>query len=539
MIANRGAGVLCVLLVAGGSAAGAEKGWIPLFNDKDTTGWKLRAEKITVTRFFDAEGKLIPGAHKAKLDQKEVIRDAKSKDIPGARVEKKDGKKVVVDAEGNPIPGAKVKKVGGRDAVVDSKGQEVKEARAASETAANKSGWEVRNGELACTKPHHGNDLLTEQKFTDFQLHIEFQATGNSGVYLQGRYEIQVDNSFGAKPKVIEKDGQKVEVFDKHQCGAIYGRIAPSRNMARPPKEWQTFDVTFHGARGEGGKVTHKARVTLVWNDVQVIDNAEIDGPTGGALDGKVTEPGPLLLQGDHGRVAYRNIKIRPLITGAVESGRAADGFTPEDGYTSLFNGKDLTGWRYSKVVLADKTETPDRRFEVKEGVIVANAKDAAGKGGIRELYTVQGFPRDFHLKLEFRAEPRADSGVYIRGPQLQVRDYPTVGPYRKVKFNSGGWNELEILVRGGVVKTTVNGKALTAKDVLELTVKDGKPEARLNGQSVPVGDIRCSVGAAALCKCNGEVIEPAFPVPASGGIGLQAETGAFAFRHIRVKVLP
>jgi len=174
-------------------------------------------------------------------------------------------------------------------------------------------GWTVKDGDLICSKPHQGNDLMTQQKFTDFELHIEFQATANSGVYLQGRYEIQVDNSFGAKPKIVEKDGQQVEVFDSHQCGAIYGQIAPSKNMARPPKEWQSFDVVFHGARGAQGKVTKKARVTLIWNGEKVIDDAPINGPTGGALDSRVTDPGPLLLQGDHGRVAFRNIRIRPL----------------------------------------------------------------------------------------------------------------------------------------------------------------------------------------------------------------------------------
>jgi len=177
----------------------------------------------------------------------------------------------------------------------------------------NASGWTAEKGDLLCVKPHGGNDLLTEQKFTDFDLHIEFQATSNSGVYLQGRYEIQVNNDYGAKPKIIEKDGKKVAVFDTHQCGAIYGLIAPSKNMAKPPTEWQTFDVTFRGARGSKGKVTEKARVTLVWNGEKVIDDAEISGVTGAALDTNVTEPGPLLLQGDHGKVAFRNIKIRPL----------------------------------------------------------------------------------------------------------------------------------------------------------------------------------------------------------------------------------
>ncbi len=277
-----------------------EEGWVVLFNGKDTTGWKLRAAKMTVTKFVDADGKPIKGGRRAKVDQKEVVRDAKNKPIAGARIVSEKGKKVVVDADGKPIKGARVVKVGGRDAIVNGKGEEVKGGKAITETIDNPSGWTVEDGTLVCSKPHGGNDLLTEKKFTDFELHVEFQATSNSGVYLQGRYEIQIDNSFGRKPS-------------KHGCGAIYGQIAPSKNMAKKPKEWQTFHVTYRAPRGKGGKVTEKARVTLVWNGEKVIDNAEIHGPTGGALDGKVLEPGPILLQGDHGRVAFRNIKIRPL----------------------------------------------------------------------------------------------------------------------------------------------------------------------------------------------------------------------------------
>jgi hypothetical protein len=171
--------------------------------------------------------------------------------------------------------------------------------------------------------------------------------------------------------------------------------------------------------------------------------------------------------------------------------GWAADDFKTEEGYTSLFNGKDLTGWKVGKggkVELAGKTEALDGRFEVKDGIIVVNV----GRG-IKDLYTVKDFNKDFHLKLEFRAASKADSGVYIRGPQFQVRDYPTVGPYKSLKkFKDGGWN------------------------VLEITVKGNK----------------------ALCQCNGEVLEKAMKVPAKGGIGLQAESGKFEFRRIRIKEL-
>src|SRR5262245_41872694 len=92
-----------------------------------------------------------------------------------------------------------------------------------------------------------------------------------------------------------------------------------------------------------------------------------------------------------------------------------------EDGYTSLFNGKDLSGWQYKKDILDGKTETSDKRFQVVDGVIVAQD---VGKMDIKDLFTVKQFDKDFHLKLEFKAAAKADSGVYIRGPQLQVRDY-------------------------------------------------------------------------------------------------------------------
>jgi hypothetical protein len=221
-------------------------------------------------------------------------------------------------------------------------------------------------------------------------------------------------------------------------------------------------------------------------------------------------------------------------------SGHADEDFKLEEGYTSLFNGKDLTGWhvRGNKENLDGKTEAADGRFEVANGVIVAKEKDNNGKGGIKDLYTNRDFNNDFHLKLEFRAAPRADSGLYIRGPQLQVRDYPTVGPYKPKGFKTGAWNELDITVRSGVVTTSVNGKALAKQDVLELTVKDGKPAAKLNGKEIDVSNIQVSVGNAALCTCNGELLEAAFKVPPKGGIGLQAETGKFEFRRIRIKEL-
>ncbi len=214
-----------------------------------------------------------------------------------------------------------------------------------------------------------------------------------------------------------------------------------------------------------------------------------------------------------------------------------ADDFKPEEGYTSLFNGKDLTGWRYYKEKLDGKIETADKRFTVDNGIIVANVG-----AGIRDLFTVRDFPKDFNLKLEFRASLKSDSGVYIRssGHQLQVRDYIRRKEHPQLKkFKNDDWNLLDIMVKAGQVLTKVNDKTLTAKDTLELTVRDGKPTAVLNGSPVEVSSIQLNVQAVAKCYCNGEFLEDMAVKQKTGGIGLQAETGKFEFRHIRVKELP
>lgn len=226
----------------------------------------------------------------------------------------------------------------------------------------------------------------------------------------------------------------------------------------------------------------------------------------------------------------------------STETGQAADDFKLEDGYTSLFNGKDLTGWRWpgaKGVVLDDKTETPDKRIQVVNGIIVVNEKDDKGKGGIKDLYTVREFAKPFHLKLQFRAGLKADSGVYIRGPQLQVRDFPRFGgEFSKVPgFKLDDWNDLYITVTPPSSKTTVNGQTLTDKDVFELSFKDGKPAAKLNGKDITVTAYQYQAQVCyAVCKNNGELLTKTMAVPLKGGIGLQAESGKFEYRRIRVK---
>jgi hypothetical protein len=148
--------------------------------------------------------------------------------------------------------------------------------------------WVAQDGVLL--NESHGANLKTTRKFDDFKLHIEFNCPekGNSGVYLRGRYEVQVE---------YEPAGSE----DKfHSMGAVYGMVAATGDFPRKPGEWESFDITLVGRR-----------VTIVRNGVTTADNQEIAGITGGALDSNEAEPGPFYIQGDHtGGMKYRNITI-------------------------------------------------------------------------------------------------------------------------------------------------------------------------------------------------------------------------------------
>lgn len=190
----------------------------------------------------------------------------------------------------------------------------------------------------------------------------------------------------------------------------------------------------------------------------------------------------------------------------AATGGRvaSADDWQPEPGFRSLFNGKDLTGWCFrakadkkSPTVGAiiekfdGKTETSDNgRYSAKDGILTVNFPKGAERL-IAQLYTVEEFPNDFTLKLEFRASPNADSGIFIRKPQLQCRDYLVAGPYKDLKkYKPQDWNQIEIVVTGGKAR----------------------------------------------CTCNGEVLEAEFAVPPTGPIGLEGDRGQMEYRRIQIK---
>ena len=171
------------------------------------------------------------------------------------------------------------------------------------------AGWKAEDGVLHVV-PRTG-DIMTRDRFTDFFLHLEFrcpdmpeakgQAKGNSGVFLQGRYEIQVLDSYGIK------------IPGLGDCGGIYNQFSPLVNACLPAMEWQTYDVAFRAPRRDEKGELQGVRLTVLQNGLVIHNNIVLPGVTGAAIDENVEEPGPLLLQ-DHGNlVAYRNIWIVPL----------------------------------------------------------------------------------------------------------------------------------------------------------------------------------------------------------------------------------
>lgn len=162
-----------------------------------------------------------------------------------------------------------------------------------------KSGWTVVDGIMVNdpVQPENGEHISygnfrTDKEFEDFNLKLEVNvpAGSNSGVYLRGMYEIQVADSY-KKP------------LDPHNMGAVYSRITPVTNAEKPAGQWQSLDMTLCDRHA-----------TIILNGIKIIDNKPIYGPTGGALKSDVFAAGPIYLQGDHGKVSYRNIILTPIV---------------------------------------------------------------------------------------------------------------------------------------------------------------------------------------------------------------------------------
>jgi hypothetical protein len=197
-------------------------------------------------------------------------------------------------------------------------------------------------------------------------------------------------------------------------------------------------------------------------------------------------------------------LSLVALLSVSLATVAVADDWEPEAGFRSLFNGRDLTGWCFRAKVdrksprvgdviekFNGKTESSDAgRYSARDGILTVNFPKGQERL-VAQLYTVEEFPRDFILKLEFRASVNADSGIFIRRPQLQCRDYLRAGPYKDLKrYKPQDWNQIEVVVKGGVAR----------------------------------------------CTCNGEVLEAELKVPETGPIGLEGDRGQMEYRHIQIK---
>jgi hypothetical protein len=168
--------------------------------------------------------------------------------------------------------------------------------------------WPVKAGAMTAK----GDTIMTRERFTDFHLHLELmepympnekgQSRGNSGVFLQGHYEVQVLDSYG-----IADPGSG-------DCGAVYSQSAPLVNACKPPLMWQSFDYIYRAPRFDAdGNRTEKARVTVIQNGIIVQNNTEINGTTYDEKIPDAKEPGPVALQFHGDPIQYRNIWIVPL----------------------------------------------------------------------------------------------------------------------------------------------------------------------------------------------------------------------------------
>jgi hypothetical protein len=323
------------------------------------------------------------------------------------------------------------------------------------------AGWTLEGGVLACV-PGTGN-VRSREEFGDATIHVEFavphepdrergQGQGNSGVYAQGRYEVQVLNSFGLPPH-------------PNECGSIYGVAAPTVNMAARPGEWQTYDIEFTAARWAGGTKVSDARLTVLHNGVLIHDDVTVPGSTGAGAP-EMDGPGPLVFQ-DHGHeLRFRNVWVLPH-----DRELGADA-------VSLVSGDGLDGW---------VQRGGDAVYRRDGDAIVGETRPNQPNS----FLCTQSDYGDFVLELEFLVDSELNSGVQVRSLALdevmggrvhgyQVEIDPgerawTAGIYdesrrgwlaplgeldaSRAAFRDDQWNRLRVYARGDVLRTWLNGQ--------------------------------------------------------------------------------
>jgi lysophospholipase L1-like esterase len=315
-------------------------------------------------------------------------------------------------------------------------------------------------------------------------------------VLLMGTNDIEVEIPVEATGRNFQKIVAALKAHDP-KMPVIVCRIFPSSATKKRPKETILAVNELFAAAVKGDPQF------TVLDTYALFTNAE-----GDALPALF----PDLLHLNAAGYAKWASALRPVFATLGYLDTQADEFKPDAGFVSLFNGKDLTGWGYRATpprkgapkpgaplfveVKADqsfdgKTESPDGRYRAINGRLVITTP-AEGRR-IQALWTTREFPEDFELRLEFRATPNADSGVYLRKPQLQCRDFLVAGPYKDLKkYKAQDWNELIVVVKSGIAQAT----------------------------------------------CNGEVLESVLKLPETGPIGLEGDRGQMEYRRLQIKTL-
>ena len=331
-------------------------------------------------------------------------------------------------------------------------------------------------------------DLVSTTVFGDARLHLEWysppggsgQRAGNSGVYLQGRYELQVLGSPPAPhPPALD------------EAGALYKAKAPDANASAGPGAWQAYDVWFRAPRFRAGKKVENARVTLWWNGVRVHDDVEVAAPTGSAAalgeepgPGGSVQLGPLRLQ-DHesdaeGRVRYRNVWIAPLHPAEARPGPWIDllaqgQWEPRGGEaTFALEGGTLTGTTRARTPNTFWTSRDTfGDFELLFDVRV----DPEMNSGVQVRSHVDGgFPRRdgglVGLQVEIDSSPRAwSAGLYDERRRGWLHPLGAA-PYARRAFHPAEWNHYRVVAEGPVVRTWING--VPAAEILDELDRDG-----------------------------------------------------------------
>jgi lysophospholipase L1-like esterase len=316
-------------------------------------------------------------------------------------------------------------------------------------------------------------------------------------VLLLGTNDIEV----GVEPEAIGRNFQKIlQAIKARQPGVpiVLCRIFPSSaTKKRPAETIRRVNALYEAA------VKGDAQVTVLDTWTLFADPASGDANPAWFTD---------LLHLNAAGYDRWAAALRPILATLGFLDTEPDAFTPEPGFVSLFNGRDLTGWGLrptpprkqpanpkpdapvfvdvkEAVALDGKTASDDGRYRAIHGRLVVTTPPEGRR--IQQLWTTQEFGGDFVLKLEFRATPNADSGVFIRQPQLQCRDYLLAGPYNQLKsYQAQDWNELIVTVKGGIAHAT----------------------------------------------CNGELLTDNMAVPATGPIGLEGDRGQMEYRRIRLQ---